>query len=46
MDPMESIKQGFFQECEELLLAMEEGLIAMESGEADSETPYSGRCTR
>ncbi len=38
MDPMESIKQGFFQECEELLLAMEEGLIAMESGEADSET--------
>lgn len=38
MDPMELIKQGFFQECEELLLAMEEGLIAMESGEADSET--------
>ncbi len=37
MDPMESIKQGFFQECEELLLAMEEGLIAMESGEANSE---------
>jgi two-component system, chemotaxis family, sensor kinase CheA len=37
MDPMESIKQGYFQECEELLLAMEEGLIAMESGEADSE---------
>jgi two-component system chemotaxis sensor kinase CheA len=37
MDPMESIKQGFFQECEELLLATEEGLIAMESGEADSE---------
>lgn len=38
MDPMESIKQGFFQECEELLLAMEEGLIAMEGGKADSET--------
>ncbi len=38
MDPMEAIKQTYFQECEELLLAMEEGLIAMESGEADSET--------
>ncbi len=37
MDPMESIKQTYFQECEELLLAMEEGLIAMESGEADGE---------
>jgi len=37
MDPMESIKQTYFQECEELLLAMEEGLIAMEGGEADSE---------
>lgn len=37
MDPMESIKQGYFQECEELLLAMEEGLIAMENGENDSE---------
>jgi two-component system chemotaxis sensor kinase CheA len=38
MDPMESIRQVYFQECEELLLAMEEGLSAMESGEADSET--------
>lgn len=37
MDPLESIKQGYFQECEELLLAMEEGLIAMESGDRDSE---------
>jgi len=37
MDPMEAIKQTYFQECEELLLAMEEGLIAMEGGEADSE---------
>lgn len=37
MDPLESIKQGYFQECEELLLAMEEGLIAMENGEKDSE---------
>lgn len=37
MDPLESIKQGYFQECEELLLAMEEGLIAMESGDRDPE---------
>ncbi len=37
MDPMESIKQTYFQECDELLVAMEEGLIAMENGEADDE---------
>src|ERR1700759_2879493 len=37
MDPMEAIKQTYFQECEELLLAMEEGLIAIQNGEADSE---------
>ena len=37
MDPMESIKQTYFQECEELLFAMEEGLLAMESEEADDE---------
>jgi len=37
MDPMEAIKQTYFQECDELLLAMEEGLIAMENGEADAE---------
>jgi two-component system, chemotaxis family, sensor kinase CheA len=34
MDPMEAIKQTYFQECEELLLAMEEGLIAIENGDA------------
>src|SRR5215469_4620633 len=38
MDPMESIRQVYFQECEELLLAMEEGLNAMEGGDADPET--------
>ena len=38
MDAMESIRQVYFQECEELLLAMEEGLSQMEAGEADSET--------
>ena len=37
MDPMESIKQTYFQECDELLVAMEEGLLAMEGGEADDE---------
>lgn len=37
MDPMESIKQTYFQECDELLVAMEEGLLAMEQGEADGE---------
>lgn len=37
MDPMESIKQTYFQECEELLFAMEEGLLAMENEEADDE---------
>lgn len=37
MDPFESIKQTYFQECEELLAAMEEGLLAIESGEADAE---------
>ena len=37
MDPMEAIKQTYFQECEELLLAMEEGFIAIENGDADAE---------
>ncbi|MDO8378560.1 chemotaxis protein CheA [Phenylobacterium sp.] len=38
MDPFESIKQTFFQECDELLTDAEQGLLAMESGDADSET--------
>jgi two-component system chemotaxis sensor kinase CheA len=37
MDPLETIKQTYFQECEELLLALEEGLLAIERGEADEE---------
>src|ERR1700742_3098787 len=37
MDPMEAIKQTYFQECEELLLAMEEGLIAIDNGDTGSE---------
>jgi len=35
---MDSIRQTYFQECEELLLAMEEGFIAIENGDADDET--------
>lgn len=38
MDPFESIKQTFFQECDELLTDAEQGLLAMETGDADSET--------
>src|ERR1700742_204722 len=38
MDGMEAIKQTYFQECEELLLALEEGLLKIESGDADSDT--------
>jgi two-component system chemotaxis sensor kinase CheA len=38
LDPFESIKQTFFQECDELLTDAEQGLLAMETGEADDET--------
>jgi two-component system, chemotaxis family, sensor kinase CheA len=38
MDPMAAIRQTFFQECEEQLAELEAGLLAMENGEADSET--------
>jgi two-component system chemotaxis sensor kinase CheA len=38
MDPMDAIKQTFFQECEEQLAELETGLLAMETGSADSET--------
>ncbi|HEY9217339.1 MAG TPA: Hpt domain-containing protein, partial [Phenylobacterium sp.] len=38
MDPFESIKATFFQECEELLTELESGLLAMERGAKDSET--------
>ncbi|HEY9234104.1 MAG TPA: Hpt domain-containing protein, partial [Phenylobacterium sp.] len=38
MDPFESIKQTFFQECDELLTDAEQGLLAMETGDADGET--------
>ena len=38
MDPMESIKATFFQECDELLGDMEQSLLALEAGEGDSDT--------
>ena len=38
MDPMEAIRATFFEECEEQLSELETGLMAMESGTADSET--------
>ncbi|MDD3838825.1 MAG: Hpt domain-containing protein, partial [Phenylobacterium sp.] len=38
MDPFESIKATFFQECEELLTDLESGLLAMEGGDKDAET--------
>lgn len=38
MDPMEQIKATFFQECDELLADLEQGLLALEAGHGDSDT--------
>ncbi|PPQ25868.1 chemotaxis protein CheA [Rhodoblastus sphagnicola] len=38
MDTMATIRQTFFQECEEQLNETETGLLALEIGEADAET--------
>ena len=38
MDTMASIKQTFFQECDEQLAELETGLLSMEEGDHDSET--------
>jgi two-component system chemotaxis sensor kinase CheA len=38
MDPLEAIKETFFQECEEQLAELESGLLAMEGGDSDPET--------
>jgi two-component system chemotaxis sensor kinase CheA len=38
MDPLESIRETFFQECEEQLAELESGLLAMEAGDTDPET--------
>ncbi len=38
MDSMDAIKQTYFQECDELLASLEEGLLALEAGEGDNDT--------
>ena len=38
MDPMDAIRDTFFQECEEQLGALEAGLLAIEAGDGDPET--------
>jgi len=38
LDEMEAIKVTFFLECEELLADLENGLLTMRAGDADSET--------
>lgn len=38
MNPMAAILETFFQECEEQLGELETGLMAMEAGDADTET--------
>lgn len=41
MDQMASIRQTFFQECEEQLQALEEGLVSMDGGDTSSEVVNS-----
>lgn len=38
MDAMDAIKATYFQECDELLASLEEGLLALQAGEGDSDT--------
>jgi len=38
MDPLAAIRETFFQECEEQLAELENGLLAMEAGDSDPET--------
>ncbi|MBH0619415.1 Hpt domain-containing protein, partial [Salmonella enterica] len=38
MDALAEIKQTFFQECEEQLVELEAGLLAMQAGAHDAET--------
>jgi len=38
MDAMDAIKATYFQECDELLASLEEGLLALETGDADGDT--------
>ncbi|ANP46765.1 chemotaxis protein CheA [Candidatus Viadribacter manganicus] len=38
MDPMDAIKATYFQECDELLASLEEGLLALQTGDGDNDT--------
>ena len=38
MNPMDAIKQTYFQECEELLGDLERGLLSLQDGDGDNET--------
>ncbi len=38
MEGMDAIRQTFFEECDEQLIEMETGLLAMEEGDCDNET--------
>ena len=38
MDPMQAIRETFFQECDEQLGELETGLLSMQEGSADNET--------
>ncbi|MEQ1493553.1 MAG: Hpt domain-containing protein, partial [Terricaulis sp.] len=38
MDAMDAIKATYFQECDELLASLEEGLLALQTGDGDSDT--------
>src|SRR4051812_9774431 len=38
MDSLAAVRDTFFQECEEQLAELENGLLALENGEADDET--------
>ncbi|ANP45678.1 chemotaxis protein CheA [Candidatus Viadribacter manganicus] len=38
MDPLDAIRATYFQECDELLASLEEGLLALAGGGGDNET--------
>lgn len=38
MDAMDAIKATYFQECDELLASLEEGLLALQAGDGDNDT--------
>ena len=41
MSALDQVRDTFFEECDELLEALQEGLLAIQDGEADSETVHS-----